>query len=203
MSGQFYIISAPSGAGKTSLVQQLVTSLPGLEVSVSYTTRLARPNEVDGRNYHFISDDRFNQLMASDEFLEHAKVFDHHYATSKSWVSDKLQAGIDVILEIDWQGAEQVWRQFPAAIGIFILPPSYEVLKQRLLDRNQDDRAVVDRRMQAARDEVSHYGQYKYLILNDDFDESLINLRSIIRAERVLSASRSEQMQVTLQKLLA
>ncbi len=185
-SGTLYIISAPSGAGKTSLVNALLQDNdPLLCVSVSHTTRPIRPGESDGVNYHFVDSARFVAMRDNAEFLESAEVFGNFYGTSQRWVEEQLTAGRDVILEIDWQGAAQVRKAIKQTISIFILPPSLECLLQRLTGRGQDDAATIERRMRLARAEISHYGAADYLIVNDDFEQALADLRAIIRATRV------------------
>jgi guanylate kinase len=179
-----YVISAPSGAGKTSLVAALASSEPGLHVSVSHTTRPRRPGEEDGVNYHFVSDEEFTALVEADAFLEHAPVFDRRYGTTRESVQKFLAAGDDVILEIDWQGAAQVRERHPGAIGIFILPPSRESLAERLAGRGQDSDEVIARRMADAVAEMSHYDEFDYLVINDDFETALGDLRRIVRGGR-------------------
>ena len=184
VGGNLYVISAPSGAGKTSLVAALVSSEPGLHVSVSHTTRPRRPGEEDGVNYHFVSDEEFTALVEADAFLEHAPVFDRRYGTTRESVQKFLAAGDDVILEIDWQGAAQVRERHPGAIGIFILPPSRESLTVRLAGRGQDSDEVIARRMADAVAEMSHYDEFDYLVINDDFETALGDLRCIVRGGR-------------------
>lgn len=197
-TGTLYTISAPSGAGKTSLVNALIESCDQLQVSVSHTTRAMRPGEVDGVNYHFVSEAAFLDLVAADDFLEHAKVFANHYGTSRSWVEATLNEGNDVILEIDWQGAEQVRKQFPDAIGVFILPPSTEALRERLTGRGQDDDNTINRRMAEAKSESSHYGDADYLVINDNFDRALSDLHTIFQAQRL----KRDKQQLKHAKLL-
>jgi guanylate kinase len=183
-AGTLYIISAPSGAGKTSLVQALVDSTNDILVSVSFTTRPMRPGEVDGVNYNFTEVAEFERMIEEDIFLEHARVFDNYYGTSREWVEQKLREGIDVILEIDWQGAQQVRPRMPGSIGIFILPPSRKILEQRLRGRGQDSDEVIRHRLGEAVVEMSHYQEYDYLIVNDDFDTALADLKAVVRARR-------------------
>lgn len=185
MAATLYIIAAPSGAGKTSLVKELVDEDKRIMVSVSHTTRDMRPGEVDGVHYNFTDIDSFKSLVAEGRFLEHAQVFDNFYGTSRDWVEAKLAEGIDVILEIDWQGGRQVREAFPAAVGIFILPPSREALEQRLRGRGQDDDDTIARRMQDAKSEISHFDEFEFVVINDDFDEALTDLRSIMAALRL------------------
>ena len=168
-SGTLYIVSAPSGAGKTSLVKALLDSTAEVSVSVSHTTRAMRPGEQDGVNYHFTSVAEFTAMLKRGEFLEHAEVFGNWYGTSQIWVEHTLAAGQDLILEIDWQGAQQVRRLMPQAKSIFILPPTRQALLQRLRNRGQDDESIIQRRMDEATSEMSHYVEYDYVIVNDDF----------------------------------
>ncbi|WP_299734544.1 guanylate kinase [uncultured Endozoicomonas sp.] len=183
--GTLYIIAAPSGAGKTSLVKAMVESTPHVRVSVSHTTREIRPGEQDGVNYHFISLDGFREMMDKSMFLEHAEVFGNFYGTSEHWVREQLKKGEDVILEIDWQGAQQVRKLMPDAVSIFILPPSLEALRERLIGRATDDLSIIERRMSQAVSEMSHYGEFDYLVINDEFDLALRDLQTIIRSQRL------------------
>lgn len=189
-SGTLYVISAPSGAGKTSLVAAMLERDPRLCVSVSHTTRGRRPGEVDGSNYHFVAAEEFERMIAAGTFLEHAQVFGNYYGTSRLWVNEQLAADRDVILEIDWQGAQQVRRLLPDCVSIFIAPPSLAELRQRLERRGQDSAEVIAQRMREATEECSHHGEYDYLVLNDDFDDALADLLGIARAERVRTASQ-------------
>lgn len=184
MSGNLFIVAAPSGAGKTSLVNALVASYQGVSLSVSHTTRLAREGEVDGKDYFFVSHEKFAQMRDSAEFLESATVFDHSYGTSKEVVMAQLKQGQDVILEIDWQGAKQIRKNYPESTSIFILPPSKTTLLERLRGRGQDDEEIIARRMRDAENEMSHYVEFDYLIINDDFDLALEQLKAIIVAKR-------------------
>ena len=184
-SGNLYLISAPSGAGKTSLVKALIESLSQVSVCVSHTTRAMRPSEENGSDYHFISQHQFQQMMAEDAFLEYAKVFDNYYGTSRSSVVSSLDQGEDIILEIDWQGAQQIRRQMPQSTSIFILPPSRQTLQQRLTTRGQDSQEVIARRMRDAVLQMSHYEDFDYLIINDDFSQSVTNLKTIFMANRL------------------
>lgn len=201
-SGTLYIISAPSGGGKTSLVNALLESVANLEVSISHTTRLPRPGEEDGVDYHFVDEKKFKQLIIKKIFLEHAKVFDNYYGTSRVWVEKKLKAGIDIILEIDWQGARQIYKMMPEAIGIFILPPSWEILAKRLRLRAQDEKNIIAKRMAQARNEVSHYHEYDYLVVNDNFAKALADLHAIINVRRLRLEVQQKQQAVLLKKLL-
>jgi len=182
--GTLYIIAAASGTGKTSLVSSLLQSVDNLQVSISHTTRKPRPGEEHGKHYYFTDKASFLELVNKQAFLEYAKVFDNYYGTLVQTVRDKLAEGIDIILEIDWQGARQVHKVFPRASGIFILPPSLDSLRQRLSERGQDDEAVIERRMQSAIAEISHYTEFNYIVINDDFDKALSELRAIILANR-------------------
>ena len=180
--GTLFIIAAPSGAGKTSLVRALLATNPGIEVSISYTTRPRRPGERDGVDYHFVAQDTFRKLVQAGDFLEYAQVFDHYYGTSRSKVLEQLGSGLDVILEIDWQGAQQVRRTMANTVSIFILPPSRQALEQRLISRKQDSEEVVRRRLQEAMTEISHYDEFDYIVVNDDFDSTLKELQAIIKS---------------------
>ncbi|MGA4633348.1 guanylate kinase [Pseudomonas solani] len=183
--GTLYIVSAPSGAGKTSLVKALIDAEPQIRVSVSHTTRGMRPGEVDSVNYHFVSREQFVQMLEHGDFLEHAEVFGNLYGTSQRWLQKTLAEGSDLILEIDWQGAQQVRRLMPQAKSVFILPPSQEALRQRLDNRGQDSAEIIDQRMREAVSEMSHYVEYDYLVINDDFTVALEDLKAIFRANRL------------------
>jgi len=185
MQGSLYIISAPSGAGKTSLVGKLLEKDNLIKVSISTTTRTIRPGEKDGINYHFVSVETFQSQVVAGQFLEHAQVFDHFYGTSKHSVEQQLQAGFDVILEIDWQGAQQVRKLMPDACSIFILPPSLTELQKRLSNRGTDSDEVVARRMQDAVSEISHYDEFDYLVINNHFEIALEELHTIFKANRL------------------
>ena len=202
ISGQLYVVSAPSGAGKTSLVKALVEANADLAVSVSHTTRPKRPGEVDGINYHFVSVAEFNDLKEQGGFFEWAQVFDNFYGTSKQGVITQLNQGMDVILEIDWQGAAQVKQHMPDAVTIFILPPSTAALRERLTGRGQDDSSVIERRMQSARDEISHYGEADYVVLNDRFETALIDLQAIIKSQRLSQRHQSMRLTSVINDLL-
>lgn len=194
MSGNLFIVAAPSGAGKTSLVNALIARHPDICLSVSHTTRPPRDGEVDGRDYHFVSQQQFADMRDRGAFLESAMVFDNHYGTSAESVRALLNDGKDVILEIDWQGAQQVRRNFDDSTGIFILPPSKATLEQRLRNRGQDNEDVIRRRMRDAENEISHYVEFDYLIVNDHFEQALQQLAAIIIARRqTLARQKSEQ----------
>jgi guanylate kinase len=183
--GNLYVISAPSGAGKTSLVAALVKGLKGVHVSVSHTTRTARPGEHAGIHYHFISEDDFQRKIQENFFLEYAQVFEHFYGTARAWVEDQLKQGLDVILEIDWQGAARIALHMPHAIRVFILPPSLDALRARLEARRQDHADVIEQRLQGAKEEMGHYDASSYVIFNEVFEEALEDLKSIIRTHRI------------------
>ncbi|WP_257267232.1 guanylate kinase [Endozoicomonas sp. ONNA2] len=183
--GKLYIIAAPSGAGKTSLVKAMVESTPHVRVSVSHTTRGIRSGEQDGVDYHFTSAEGFRDMLNKNMFLEHAEVFGNYYGTSAHWVREQLNKGEDVILEIDWQGAQQVRRLLPDAVSIFILPPSLEALRKRLIGRATDDPLIIEKRMSLAVSEMRHYGEFDYLVINDEFDLALRDLQTIIRSQRL------------------
>lgn len=201
--GQLFIIAAPSGAGKTSLVKQLLHDVKQLTVSVSHTTRAMRPGEQHGKDYFFISVEEFQELLAQGAFLEHAQVFDNYYGTTQTAVEHHLSLGSDVILEIDWQGAQQIKHLLPESVTIFILPPSIDVLRQRLQGRGQDDHTVIERRMRDAVAEMSHYAEFDYLVVNDDFSLALTELKSIIISHRLAYCRQSSKLQDLLSSLLA
>ncbi len=184
-SGVLYIVSAPSGAGKTSLVKALLKSDPAIRLSVSYTTRAPRPGESDGRDYHFVDRERFQHMLADGEFLEHAEVYGNFYGTSRGSIAHDLNRGHDILLEIDWQGAAQVKRHFPESASIFILPPSFNALRTRLMGRGQDSKEVIERRLAAAAEDVAQAGAFDYIIVNDDFDHALADLVAITRSIRL------------------
>ncbi len=184
--GTLYIFSAPSGAGKTSLVKALLERSAGIEVSVSHTTRAMRPGEADGVHYHFVSREQFLGLVADGAFIEHAEVFGNLYGTTQSAIEARLAAGVDVILEIDWQGARQVRERIVGTVSVFILPPSVAALQERLCGRGTDSEAIIAGRMAQARSESSHYGEYDYLVINDRFEQALAELEAIVAARRLL-----------------
>ena len=203
-SGTLYIISAPSGAGKSSLLRALLETMSGeLALSVSHTTRRPRPGEVDGTDYHFVDSAAFEAMVAAGSFLEHARVFDNSYGTSRASIEQRLQAGQDVILEIDWQGAQQVRVQFPDSLGIFILPPSRSALLERLQGRGTDSSEIIERRMRDAVSEMSHYREFDYLIINDDFDQALRELRCVVTARRLSQPLQAQRLAGILGDLLA
>lgn len=184
MPARLFVISAPSGAGKTSLISALLKQVPGLSVSISHTTRPMRPGEADGVNYHFVDIPRFENMIEAGDFLEHARVFDNLYGTSRGSVDTALAAGKDVVLEIDWQGARRIRALYPAAVTIFITPPSIAALRARLEARGQDPAEVIERRMQAAEDELSHASEYQHVVVNDDFGTALATLIGIVEEAR-------------------
>lgn len=185
MSGRLYVVAAPSGAGKTTLVRLLLDSEPDVRLSISYTTRSPRPGEENGREYHFVDAATFRVMMARGDFLEWAEVHGNFYGTSKKWIADQLADGSDVLLEIDWQGAQQVREAFPAALGIFILPPSMEELTRRLTGRGTDSVDVIERRLAAAQAEMRHVVEFDYVIINDSLERALEDLRAVVRASRL------------------
>jgi guanylate kinase len=191
--GRLYVVSAPSGAGKTSLVKALMEREPRIRYSVSYTTRKPRPNEVAGRDYHFVDVERFDEMAAQGEFLEHAQVFDNCYGTGVRAVEEALALGEQLLLEIDWQGAGQVRARLPEARSIFILPPSRDSLQQRLKARSTDADAVIERRLKDAAQDITHWGEFDYVVINDRFDRALADLQAIVEDRgSQLTAQRSE-----------
>jgi guanylate kinase len=192
-AGHLYIVTAPSGAGKTTLVRLLLENDPGIRLSISSTTRSPRTGEQDGREYHFVSVPDFLDKIERGDFLEWAEVHGNYYGTSKRWIEAEIAAGRDVLLEIDWQGAQQVRKFFPAAIGVFILPPSMDELARRLSGRGTDAAEVVSRRLAAARDEMRHVSEFDYVIINDDLQQALDDLLSVARASRLHYASQCQR----------
>jgi guanylate kinase len=190
MKGNVFIICAPSGAGKTSLVSELLRRDRSTRLSVSHTTRAPRPGEQDGRDYHFVPRAAFEAMIGRGEFLESAEVHGNLYGTSQGWIDEQRARDVDIVLEIDWQGAQQVRRLIPEAIGIFILPPSPDTLRRRLIDRGQDSEAVIARRLQAARGEIAHLAEFDYVMINNNFDDAVEDLVSIVRAARLRTASQ-------------
>jgi guanylate kinase len=201
--GNLFIVAAPSGGGKTSLVKQLIQRLEGIEVSISHTTRKPRPKEVDGVDYFFVSDMDFVEMINRNAFIEHAKVFGHYYGTSAEQISARLKAGIDVVLDIDWQGAQQIRQVFPRAVSVFIIPPSLQTLKERLLQRGQDKEAIIEDRMLRAQEEMSHYAEFDYLIVNEDFETAANNLCAIVTANRLSITRQKIKLAKSLSFLLA
>ena len=201
--GTLYVISAASGAGKTSLVSAILEDIADLEVSVSHTTRAPRPGEVDGVNYHFVDIRQFEQMVDDGAFLEHATVFGNKYGTSDAHIRHQLDAGKDVILEIDWQGARQIRKLVPECRTIYIAPPSAEALRERLTARGQDDESIIDRRMREAVSEMEHYVEFDYLVINDVFEEGVRNLSAIFLGERMLLERQQAKHERLLARLLA
>jgi guanylate kinase len=201
-NGTLYIISAASGAGKTTLVSAVLEQLDDLEVSVSHTTRAPREGEVDGVNYHFVDKDTFEAMVENSEFIEYATVFGNMYGTSRQHIQEQLLKGKDVILEIDWQGARQIRQLMPDCRSVYIVPPSTEALRERLTSRGKDDEETITRRMQEAISEMSHYVEFDYLIINDDFDEARDNLAAIIRGNRMLHEHQQQKHADLLARLL-
>nr|WP_299244149.1 guanylate kinase [uncultured Halomonas sp.] len=201
--GTLYIVSAPSGAGKTSLVHALLERIDTIQVSISHTTRAMRPGEADGVNYHFVDTATFEQMIERGDFFEHARVFDNYYGTSRPAVQALLAAGRDVILEIDWQGARQVREQMADAVSVFILPPSRDVLQERLSHRGTDDAATIARRMRDAISEMAHFDEYDHVIINDDFDIALTQLIAVVLAQRCRLAHVRERQGPLIQSLLS
>jgi guanylate kinase len=202
-SGTLYIVSAPSGAGKTSLVTALIKADPRVSVSVSHTTRAMRPGEQHGVNYHFVSHDDFKGLITQGDFLEHAEVFGNFYGTSRSALQEVLDQGNDLILEIDWQGAQQVRKLMPEARSVFILPPSQQALRERLDGRGQDSEEIIAGRMKEAVSEMEHYDEYEYVIINDDFAVALEELKAVFVANRLLLKKQQQRYSELLKELLA
>jgi len=202
-SGKLIVISAPSGAGKTTLVQALCEADPKLAVSISHTTRPRRDGEKDGIAYHFTDIASFREMIDEGQFLEHAKVFDNYYGTSKNAVESQLNNGYDVILEIDWQGAAHIRQLIPECISIFILPPNYQALENRLTDRGEDDCTTIQRRMHDAINELSHYDEYEYLVINDDFLQALSEIQGILTALRENREIQREDLSQFVADLMA
>jgi len=202
-SGCLFVVAAPSGGGKSSMVNALLEREPGIRLSVSYTTRAARHGEADGQHYRFVSRERFEALLASGEFLESAHVHGNWYATSATWLRGQIEAGQDVLLEIDWQGAQQVRRLIPDSVHIFILPPSLEALRERLEKRGQDTAEVIDRRLDAAREEIRHCGDFDYVIMNQEFARAVDDLAVIVRAARLTAPRQQLRHARVLAQLLA
>jgi len=201
--GRLFVIAAPSGTGKTSLVKALLASEPRLRLSVSHTTRKRRPTEEDGREYHFVTVPQFERLVARGEFLEHARVFDNFYGTARGFVEEQLRQGHDVILEIDWQGAQQVRRAMPQAVSLFILPPSRRALAERLARRATDSAEIIARRLRDAAADMSHYREFDYVIVNDDFAQAVSDLRRIVAGRGEDLTSARPELAALLGELLA
>jgi guanylate kinase len=199
--GNLFVIAAPSGGGKTTLTRALLDREQGIRLSVSYTTRSPRPGERDGADYHFVTEERFMALKASGEFLEQAHVHGNWYATSATWLKAEVAAGRDVLLEIDWQGAAQVRKLVPGSVHVFILPPSLESLERRLVNRGQDDPETIARRLNAAREEIRHCGEFDYVIINQDFASAVDDLAAIVRTARLRSAEQRARHEALIAQL--
>jgi guanylate kinase len=197
-----YIVASPSGGGKSSLIAALLQRDERVRLSVSHTTRPSRPGEENGVHYHFVNEQTFLDLVAQGEFLEHARVFDNHYGTGRQAVEKQLADGYDVLLDIDWQGGRQVRDAFPSSRGIFILPPSMEILRERLTRRGQDNEAVIERRMRDAQAEISHWDEFDFVVINDDFDAALEDMHAIIRTGRHARAEQQTKTREILAEFL-
>lgn len=200
-SGNLFVIAAPSGTGKTTLVKALVNELPKLAVSISHTTRAQRPSEANGVNYFFIDENKFHSMVEQGEFLEHATVFGAFYGTSHLWVEETLKKGIDVILEIDWQGMQQIKTLVPESISIFILPPSLDNLRDRLVKRNQDKPEVIQERLTDVKETISHIHEFDFVVINDDFSQALSELKLLVQANRLRQKRQSEKYRELIGKL--
>jgi guanylate kinase len=194
MAGDLFVVVAPSGAGKTSLVHRLLGVETGIRLSVSHTTRAPREGEVDGREYHFIARSAFEAMIAAGDFLEHANVYGNYYGTSRRWIETELAGEHDVLLEIDWQGAMQLRKLFPRLVGIFILPPSIGELRRRLTARGKDSPEVIEKRMASAREEISHVLEFEYIIVNEQFDAAVADLQAVVRAARLSRERRAGRL---------
>ena len=201
MIGNVFIVAAPSGTGKTSLVSELIAREPAVSQSVSYTTRAPRPGEQDDRDYHFVDHETFATMIKNEEFLESAEVHGNMYGTGKKWIDSQRAEGRDIVLEIDWQGAQQVRKLLPDAICIFVLPPSVDVLRSRLTGRGQDSASVIDRRLAASRTEVAHVHEFDYVIINDDFGDAVQDLVSIVRSTRLRLAAQLDRNKTLINSL--
>ncbi len=204
VAGNLFILAAPSGGGKSSLIKALLEKHPNanMQLSVSLTTRAPRPGEIDGKHYHFVSKQEFEQEIANGTLFEWAEVFGNYYGTSRTVIEQTLQQGVDIFLDIDWQGARQVKQQLPDTCGIFILPPSEETLRQRLVGRGQDSEEVINQRMAQAKAEISHYSEFDYLVINDDFDHALGQIEQIIEVQRLRLAPQRQRYADVLATLL-
>ncbi len=194
MAGDLFVVVAPSGAGKTSLVNRLLEVERDIRLSISYTTRAAREGEADGREYHFVSREAFESMIAAGDFLEHANVYGNYYGTSRRWIESELAGEHDVLLEIDWQGAAQVRKLFPRMVGIFVLPPSIGELRRRLTARGKDSAEVIEKRMASAREEISHVLEFEYIIVNEQFDVAVADLQAVVRAARLSRERRAGRL---------
>ncbi|UJB33693.1 guanylate kinase [Chromobacterium sp. Beijing] len=200
-TGNIFIVVAPSGAGKTSLVAALLQAEPSVELSISYSTRAPRKGEEDGKHYHFVDQAAFKSMIERGDFLEYAEVYGNYYGTSAPWIRSRLAVGQDILLEIDWQGAEQVRKAFPEAIGIFIAPPSIEELERRLRGRATDSEEVIRRRLASARAEIDKIAEYDYIVVNDDFERARLDLISVVRANRLRSAIQCRKLATMLARM--
>ncbi len=200
--GNLFVVAAPSGTGKTTLVKALVTELPGVAVSISHTTRDKRPNEEEGTNYFFIKEEQFRRMIEAKEFLEYATVFGNYYGTSYQWVEETLKNKIDVVLEIDWQGAQQIKKLIPDSISIFILPPSLENLNDRLIKRNRDKPEVIQERLADAKETLSHIHEFDYVVINDEFTHALEDLKLIVQANRLRQKRQSQKYAQIIKKMI-
>ncbi|MCZ7558939.1 MAG: guanylate kinase [Burkholderiaceae bacterium] len=200
-AGSLFVVAAPSGAGKTSLVRALLADAPLMQLSVSFTTRAPRPGEVEGRDYFFVGQPEFERRREAGEFLEWAEVHGNLYATSRTWIEGRIEAGVDIVLEIDWQGATQVQRLFPDAIGVFVVPPSFGVLRERLMQRGQDSAEVIERRVAAAQAELRQAHRFQYVIINQDFASALADLRTIVQAAHLRFAKQHARHPATFAAL--
>jgi len=203
MRGTLYIVAAPSGAGKSSLVNAVLAKEPGIALSISFTSRAPRPGERHAQHYHFVSKDEFERMIAAGDFFEYALVHGDYKGTAKQSVEPQLAAGKDVLLEIDWQGARQVREKMPEAVSVFILPPSTATLEQRMRNRGQDSEETIARRLAAAREEMSHYGEFDYVIVNEHFDAAAAELRAIFVAQRLRRSAQAERHAALIRTLLA
>lgn len=202
VEGTLYVVASPSGGGKTSLINGLVRALDNIDVAISHTTRPIRPGEKDEQNYFFVSDNDFQSMIKANAFIEYASVFGHYYGTSKEQIEQRLSNGIDVLLDIDWQGARQINALFSNVVSVFIMPPSLDALRERLCDRAQDDEQVIESRMKKAQDEMSHYNEFDFLIVNDVFEEALNQLSCLVRAERLKTPYQQIARKTLLSNLL-
>ena len=203
MRGTLFIVAAPSGAGKSSIVNAVLEDTPGIALSISYTSRAPRPGERHAQHYHFISSEEFQRMIAAGDFFEHALVHGDYKGTARQSVEPQLAAGLDVLLEIDWQGAAQVRRQLPEALSVFILPPSRQALESRMRSRGQDSESVIAQRLAAAREEMSHHGEFDFLIVNDDFDTAVREMQAIFLASRLRHPIQAERHAALIQALLS
>jgi len=201
--GKLFIVAAPSGAGKSTLVNALLAREPDIALSISHTTRAPRPGDVDGVQYHFVDRETFERMVAHGDFLEHADVFGNYYGTSRGAVEPTLKVGRDVLLEIDWQGAEQVRRAMPECVSIFILPPSRAELERRLRARATDSEATIEKRLAASREEIAHAGEFDHIVVNDRFEDAVAALQSIVHAARAGELARQDRHQTLIAQLLA